>query len=1028
MMSGGRDKIHEKDIAELRRKTDVPAISFASVRNGEISQEIAQGKTDISASSDDVTTNTVFEAASLSKIVFAYLVLKLAQDGILDLEKPLVDIFPHERLIGHENWQKVAALNVLSHQSGLPGMDFGSDREFTFQFKPNEGYGYSGVAYFYLQKVIEHLTGMSLETLAKKYVFEPLQMNHSSFLRLKDFQIANGHTVQNESIRKSEGLSIIAGCDLVSISTSPNKSTLDTLPIQSNSAYIRSSDRLFYVDKTNKICSELSISKATLESFDKELSPANEARTLSENELQKITSMTGHTQSNFSAVAPMTLHTTAHDYALFISAWMNDKTLLHAFKPTVYMTEDEWARDQQVSEDDLKKLAWGLGWGLQITDQGTIAFHWGDVGESKAFVAVNVDKQTGIVYFTNSHNGLSIAQDVASQTLGVDLNPLFNYLFKKYGYEHHDTPDWKKKQAMGTWHIFAEHELHDKAKWIADSQKNKQLFIDNDMDECTITITYNPAQLTLLAKIIRNEFNYFKYQNQMKDTDCIFIESNGRNNLMSLSINIPNRELYNKFIQMLSSENLIPATEISLQNKSHSHASFFRPSSTQQLINENKLMPASASWWDQELIEKREMLEAFWWERIIKLNQKSIDEFKKHIINTHFPKSSVWNEKIEKLFSDAVARKIDFDQFFDELKYLPMIHVRGMANFEKIPLPHAGETIEPKPEIETSDLINIKRYMVERGMTGSVSFGFADQGIITPDYSEGSKCSYAMHSVGKVFTGMLTLVMIRDGVLTEKELNEPLGKDFIESLALPESIKKHLSENQVTLHQLMTHKAGLSDYLGDYGKAISQGKIPEMNKAEDFLQFAETSTSPVGKEKYSNLGILLVGLAVKHAYEKKHGACEYNELLSKYIIDQVGMPSFSSKKPEQNAKYNPEDSIAPHIAGSPAGGYWVTAEDLAKFGQWIYKSCNDDPNLLVLIKKYGQEFYNEEYNIISHGGAISSSSAFLSVSLNTGAVIATLSDQPDMAFELNSMMQTHVFAKRPEAVEEEIEISYKKEF
>ena len=72
------------------------------------------------------------------------------------------------------------------------------------------------------------------------------------------------------------------------------------------------------------------------------------------------------------------------------------------------------------------------------------------------------------------------------------------------------------------------------------------------------------------------------------------------------------------------------------------------------------------------------------------------------------------------------------------------------------------------------------------------------------------------------------------------------------------------------------------------------------------------------------------------------------------------------------------------------------------------------------MKLFFEEFYNEKYNMISHGGAISSSSAFLSVSLNTGAVIATLSDQPDMAFELNSMMQTHVFAKRVEVTEEEI--------
>ena len=456
-------------------------------------------------------------------------------------------------------------------------------------------------------------------------------------------------------------------------------------------------------------------------------------------------------------------------------------------------------------------------------------------------------------------------------------------------------------------------------------------------------------------------------------------------------------------------------------------SSFFKNAVRRQMQAENKLMPTSVSWWQLELLEKRQLLETFWWERITNLNQNSVDEFKKHIINTHFPKSPEWEKKIDQLFSDAIARKIDFDEWFAELKYLPMIHIRGMANFEKFPLPHAGKLIEAKSEIENKDLINIKRYMVESGMTGSIAFGFSDQEVITPCYSEDSKCRYAMHSVGKVFTGMLTLIMIREDVIPETDLNKPLSHEFIESLALSKVIKTHLLANKVTLHQLMTHKAGLGDYLREYGEVISQGNRPEMNRAEDFLQFAEAKTYEVGKEKYSNLGILIVGLAVKHAYEKKHGACEYNELLSKYIIDKIGLPSFSSKRPKENVKYNRQDMIAPHIAGSPAGGYWITAKDLAKFGQWIYQLCKDDPTLTELIRKYGQEFYNAEHNMISHGGAIASSSAFLSVSLTTGAVIATLSDQPDMAFEFNSMMQTHVFAKRPEVVEEKIERSYKKE-
>ena len=122
------------------------------------------------------------------------------------------------------------------------------------------------------------------------------------------------------------------------------------------------------------------------------------------------------------------------------------------------------------------------------------------------------------------------------------------------------------------------------------------------------------------------------------------------------------------------------------------------------------------------------------------------------------------------------------------------------------------------------------------------------------------------------------------------------------------------------------------------------------------------------------------------------------------------MPSFSLSKPK-NGKYNLEDSVAPHLVGSPAGRYWTTA-DSAKFGQWLYKKSTSDPAFKTLINKYGQEFYHSDNQTIAHFGAILSSSAVLSVSLKTGATIAILSNQPlGLTSDLNTMIQTHIFSK-----------------
>lgn len=300
--------------------------------------------------------------------------------------------------------------------------------------------------------------------------------------------------------------------------------------------------------------------------------------------------------------------------------------------------------------------------------------------------------------------------------------------------------------------------------------------------------------------------------------------------------------------------------------------------------------------------------------------------------------------------------------------------------------------------------------MKAKNISASVTLGFADEPLITPDFTGNKSSAFAMHSIGKVFTGMLVLIMVKKGIISEHDLNLiPVKLDASDTKALPFVVKERLKK--VSLHQLMTHKLGLGDYLDGYFAAISEGKIPEMRRAEDFLQFAENKVSPIGEDRYSNLGVLLVGLAIKHAYEKKHGPCEYNDILQKYIINEVSILSFTPWKPE-NAKYNLADLEAPHIAGSPAGGYWVTSEDLAKFGQWIYRQSKADPELESLMKKYGQEFYYAKNRVIAHAGGIQSSTAWLSVSLKTGAIVVVLSDQPDMAFELKNVIERNIFSKR----------------
>jgi len=141
-----------------------------------------------------MTPRTVFQAASLSKPVFALITLKLAAQGRLNLDEPLSHYlkapYRHDQtpLGATPTWDtvtdprmaKVTARMVLSHQSGLPNWAFGEPLKFVAD--PGQRWNYSGEGLSYLAAVLETITGQSLPQLAAEQVFKPLGMRDSSYV------------------------------------------------------------------------------------------------------------------------------------------------------------------------------------------------------------------------------------------------------------------------------------------------------------------------------------------------------------------------------------------------------------------------------------------------------------------------------------------------------------------------------------------------------------------------------------------------------------------------------------------------------------------------------------------------------------------------------------------------------------------------------------------------------------------------------------------------------------------------------
>jgi len=139
------------------QETRTPGLSIAIIRNAKVAWSRGFGTKD-RASKAVVDDSTIFEAASMSKPVFAYAVMKLCERGIINLDTPLVKYTPERFLKGDSRLDLITARHVLSHTSGFQDARSG-DKPLKIHFAPGEKWRYSGKGYAYLQSVVTHLTG-----------------------------------------------------------------------------------------------------------------------------------------------------------------------------------------------------------------------------------------------------------------------------------------------------------------------------------------------------------------------------------------------------------------------------------------------------------------------------------------------------------------------------------------------------------------------------------------------------------------------------------------------------------------------------------------------------------------------------------------------------------------------------------------------------------------------------------------------------------------------------------------------------
>jgi CubicO group peptidase (beta-lactamase class C family) len=200
----------DASVRQSMQSAQVTGLGIAIFHDGKIVYLHAYGFRDAEKALP-LTPDSVMAAASLSKAAFATVVMRLVQEHVLDLDKPIYQYLPkplpqypsYADLQGDERYKRITMRILLSHTGGFPNWRwFEDDRKLKIHFEPGTRYAYSGEGIQLAQLVVETVTGKSLTTLMEEDLFGPLRMTRTGMVWEPGFEsdFANGYDEHGHSL------------------------------------------------------------------------------------------------------------------------------------------------------------------------------------------------------------------------------------------------------------------------------------------------------------------------------------------------------------------------------------------------------------------------------------------------------------------------------------------------------------------------------------------------------------------------------------------------------------------------------------------------------------------------------------------------------------------------------------------------------------------------------------------------------------------------------------------------------------
>lgn len=207
-----KTEFYKDSIASIITEADVPLIQLEYVSPQEslsvqVENPAFYDSLKIAAGEPATPQPAIFQAASLSKVVFAYIVMKLYENGEIDLDKPICEYTDIDRFVDKDRAKLLTPRIVLNHRTGLPNWSKSPSSDewptspIEFKFATDSCFGYSGEGFAFLQRAVEAIKGKEIDAIAKELVFDPLGMEYSSYswLPVYDTLAVDGYNKSGEN-------------------------------------------------------------------------------------------------------------------------------------------------------------------------------------------------------------------------------------------------------------------------------------------------------------------------------------------------------------------------------------------------------------------------------------------------------------------------------------------------------------------------------------------------------------------------------------------------------------------------------------------------------------------------------------------------------------------------------------------------------------------------------------------------------------------------------------------------------------